>query len=112
MRLEGLPMVMMEAMCAGCAVAATGSGGAIELVEQAGAPLFPKDHPFALNRLLIALDQDRRRLAAIALAGQRVVRTEFTLGRMLARTADALLRCARPDHTHDRTPAIQQAATA
>lgn len=112
MRLEGLPMVMMEAMCAGCAVATTGSGGAIELVEQAGAPLFPKDHPFALSRLLVALDQDRRRLAAIALAGQRLVRTEFTLGRMLARTADALLRCVRHDQTRDRTAAIQQVATA
>ena len=29
-----MPMVMMEAMCAGCAVPNTGSGGAIELAEQ------------------------------------------------------------------------------
>ena len=37
-RNEGMPMVMMEAMCAGCAVPNTGSGGAIELAEQARRP--------------------------------------------------------------------------
>jgi glycosyltransferase involved in cell wall biosynthesis len=91
-RLEGMPMVMMEAMCAGCAVPNTGSGGAIELSDRAGAPLFPKDHPFALSRLLLALERDRRWLAEIALAGQRTVLRDFTIDRMLAETADALTR--------------------
>jgi glycosyltransferase involved in cell wall biosynthesis len=85
-------MVMMEAMCAGCAVPNTGSGGAIELSDRAGAPLFPKDHPFALSRLLLALERDRRWLAEIALAGQRTVLRDFTIDRMLAETADALTR--------------------
>lgn len=94
-RNEGMPMVMMEAMCAGLAVPNTGSGGAIELTERAEAPLFPKDHPFALSRLLLALEADRRKVAAIAARGQDTVLREFTLERMLARTADALVRRAR-----------------
>jgi glycosyltransferase involved in cell wall biosynthesis len=94
-RFEGMPMVMMEAMCAGCAVPNTGSGGAIELSDRAGTPLFPKDHPYALSRLLTALERDRRWLADVALAGQRTVLRDFTIERMLSQTADALSRRAR-----------------
>jgi glycogen(starch) synthase len=90
-RNEGMPMVMMEAMCAGCAAPNTGSGGAIELADRAGTPLFPKDHPFALSRLLTTLEQDRRRVAEIAMAGQQTVLREFTLQQMLASTRDALI---------------------
>jgi len=96
-RGEGMPMVMMEAMCAGCAVPNTGSGGAIELSDRAGTPLFPKDHPFALSRLLASLERDRRWLAEIALAGQNTVLRDFTIERMLTQTADALAGCARRD---------------
>ena len=96
-RGEGMPMVMMEAMCAGCAVPNTGSGGAIELSDRAGTPLFPKDHPFALSRLLTSLERDRRWLAEVALAGQRTVLRDFTIERMLTQTADALARCAGRD---------------
>jgi glycosyltransferase involved in cell wall biosynthesis len=94
-RNEGMPMVMMEAMCAGCAVPNTGSGGAIELSERAGTPLFPKDHPFALSRLLSALERDRAWLARVALEGQQTVLREFTLEQMLRRTSDAFARAAR-----------------
>jgi glycosyltransferase involved in cell wall biosynthesis len=91
---EGMPMVMMEAMCAGCAVPNTGSGGAFELSDRAGAPLFPKDHPFALSRLLSALERDRVWLSDLALRGQRTVLQEFTLNQMLKRTAQVLTRVA------------------
>lgn len=94
-RSEGMPMVMMEAMCAGCAVPNTGSGGSIELSDRAGTPLFPKDHPFALSRLLTALERDRRWLAEVALSGQNTVLRDFTIERMLTQTADALTRRAR-----------------
>jgi glycosyltransferase involved in cell wall biosynthesis len=93
-RNEGMPMVMMEAMCAGCAVPNTGSGGAIELSERAGTPLFPKDHPFALSRLLSALEKDRRRVADIGLRGQRTVLSEFTMARMMEKTSEAFSRAA------------------
>jgi len=88
-------MVMMEAMCAGCAVPNTGSGGSIELSDRAGTPLFPKDHPFALSRLLASLERDRQRLAEVALAGQRTVLRDFTIERMLTQTAAALAGRAR-----------------
>jgi glycogen synthase len=94
-RNEGMPMVMMEAMCAGCAVPNTGSGGAIELSDRAGTPLFPKDHPFALSRMLSALEKDRGWLAEIALRGQQTVLREFTLNQMLEKTCDVLTRAAR-----------------
>jgi glycosyltransferase involved in cell wall biosynthesis len=93
-RNEGIPMVMMEAMCAGCAVPNTGSGGAIELAEKADTPLFPKDHPFALSRLLVQLESDRGRVAQIAARGQQAVLRDFTLQRMLERTEDVLSRAA------------------
>jgi glycosyltransferase involved in cell wall biosynthesis len=91
---EGLPMVMMEAMCAGCAVPNTGSGGAIELSDRAGAPLFPKDHPFALSRLLMALERDRSLLAEIALRGQQMVVRDFTIDQMLEQTSAVFARVA------------------
>ena len=102
-RNEGMPMVMMEAMCAGCAVPNTGSGGAIELSERAGTPLFPKDHPFALSRLLSALEKDRLRVAEIALRGQQTVLREFTINQMMEKTSDVFTRVA----TQRRTPELQ-----
>jgi glycosyltransferase involved in cell wall biosynthesis len=101
-RNEGMPMVMMEAMCAGCAVPNTGSGGAIELSERAGTPLFPKDHPFALSRLLVALEKDRQRVAEIALRGQQTVVRDFTIARMLETTAAAFSRVASRDQAAER----------
>ncbi len=100
---EGMPMVMMEAMCSGCAVPNTGSGGAIELSERAGTPLFPKDHPFALSRLLSALEKDRLRVAEIALRGQQTVLREFTINQMMEKTCDVFTRVA----TQRRTPELQ-----
>ena len=93
-RNEGMPMVMMEAMCAGCAVPNTGSGGAIELSERAGTPIFPKDHPFALSRLLTALERDRARVAEIAIQGQQTVLRDFTINQMLEKTGAAFVRVA------------------
>ena len=93
-RNEGMPMVMMEAMCAGCAVPNTGSGGSIELAERAGTPIFPKEHPFALSRLLSALERDRARVADIALRGQQTVLRDFTIDRMLQQAEDLIIRVA------------------
>ena len=110
-RNEGMPMVMMEAMCAGCAVPNTGSGGAIELSERAGTPLFPKDHPFALSRLLSALEKDRLRVAEIALRGQQTVLREFTIDQMMEKTCEVFTRVGHaivrevPANTGEAEPA-------
>jgi len=101
-RNEGMPMVMMEAMCAGCAVPNTGSGGAIELSELADTPLFPKDHPFALSRLLTSLEKDRFRVAEIALRGQQTVLQHFTIDQMLRRTSDVFVRAATRDRGREQ----------
>ena len=87
-RAEGLPMAMMEAMCAGCAVITTGSGGAIEIAEAAGLPLFPKDDPESLSRLIARLAADPRWVFEVAIRGQEAVLEHFTFARM----ADALLK--------------------
>jgi glycosyltransferase involved in cell wall biosynthesis len=87
---EGLPMVMMEAMCAGCAVITTGSGGAIELADPADLPIFPKEHPLALSRLLAKLLRNRKLLFDIARRGQEVVSREFTFKRMARKFSDTL----------------------
>jgi glycosyltransferase involved in cell wall biosynthesis len=79
-RQEGLPMNMMEAMCAGCAVIATGSGGAIEIADL---PIFPKDHPVALSRLIAKLVRDPELVSQIAERGQNVVLRKFTFERMM-----------------------------
>jgi glycosyltransferase involved in cell wall biosynthesis len=84
-RPEGLPMTMMEAMCAGCAVITTGSGGAIEIADIADLPIFPKDHPVALSRLIAKLMRDRKLVFKIAMRGQRVVLREFSFTRMAER---------------------------
>ena len=87
-RAEGLPLAMMEAMCAGCAVITTGSGGAMEIADVAGLPLFPPDDPEALSRLIGTLATDRNWVFQVALRGQEAVLKHFTFARM----ADALLR--------------------
>lgn len=89
-RGEGLPLTMMEAAASGAAVATTGSGGAIELADRAGMPLFPKEHPVALSRLLRRILDDRRSLAEIASRGQEVVLEHFTLDGMVDEIRDAL----------------------
>jgi glycosyltransferase involved in cell wall biosynthesis len=76
-------MNMMEAMCAGCAVITTGSGGAIEIADPADLPIFPKDHPIALSRLIAKLLRDPELVFQIAKRGQEVVLREFTFGRMM-----------------------------
>ncbi|MBC8087778.1 MAG: glycosyltransferase family 4 protein [Phycisphaerae bacterium] len=105
-RNEGMPLVMMEAMCAGCAVPNTGSGGAIELSERTGTPLFPKEHPFALSRLLSALERDRARVADIALRGQQTVLRDFTIERMLQRAEDLMVRVAERQPLPQLEPAV------
>jgi glycosyltransferase involved in cell wall biosynthesis len=74
---------MLEAMCAGCAVISTASGGAIEIADSADLPIFPKDHPVALSRLIARLVLDRGLVFQIAMRGQQEVLRNFTFGRMM-----------------------------
>jgi glycosyltransferase involved in cell wall biosynthesis len=87
---EGLPLTMMEAMCAGCAVITTGSGGAIEIADKAEIPLFPINHPLALSRLIAGLAKNRPLVYQIGVKGQKAVLQEFTFNRMMSRICTTL----------------------
>ncbi len=95
---EGLPMSILEGMCAGCAVITTGSGGAAEIADLADLPVFPKEHPLALSKLIAKLVKDRRLVFEIASRGQRVALREFTFARMAERIRDTLqVQCQAKD---------------
>jgi glycogen synthase len=88
MRKEGLPLTMMEAMLAGCAVVTTGSGGAIEIARLADLPLFPKGDAGALKRILEEFRRNRENLEGLAKQGQEVALREFSSDRMVRRFAE------------------------
>jgi glycosyltransferase involved in cell wall biosynthesis len=85
MRDEGLPLTMVEAMLAGCAVVTTGSGGAMEVAIAADLPLFPKGDAAALSRILAVMVADHETVLEIASRGQKAALREFTFARMMER---------------------------
>jgi glycosyltransferase involved in cell wall biosynthesis len=95
-RNEGLPLTMVEAMLAGCAVVTTGSGGAMEVARAANLPLFPKGDAVALSRLLGFMVTHPDEMREVAARGQRIAMKEFTFDRMMERwlaTLERLHRC-------------------
>ncbi|HEU4685452.1 MAG TPA: glycosyltransferase family 4 protein [Nitrospira sp.] len=94
-REEGLPLVMVEAMLAGCAVITTGSGGAIEIAELARLPLLPKGDSVVLVKTLTEYVTDRQKLQELAANGQEVALREFSLETMMRRWQDRLERVVR-----------------
>ncbi len=94
MRGEGLPLVMAEAMVAGCAVVTTGSGGAQELADLAKLPLFPKGDSQALALLLERMIEHPEFVREVALRGQDIALQQLTLEGMIERWERALLACS------------------
>lgn len=105
MRGEGLPLTIMEAMASGAAVVTTGSGGAMEIADRADLPVFPKDHPVALARLIGRLLREPEVLVELAERGQRLVLTEFTLDRMVDRIERSLHSLTDRQAAHEPEPA-------
>lgn len=103
-RGEGLPLVMAEAMVAGCAVITTGSGGAQEIAELARLPIFPKEDSFALARLLESLVEHPERLQELAMNGQTVALRELTLEKMIEQWECTLLRISHLSPTFREAP--------
>lgn len=107
-REEGLPLTMVEAMLAGCAVLTTGSGGAMEIATLADLPLFPKDDARALSRLLAQLVTHREQVPRIAVRGQQIALQEFSFDRMIERWSATLQRLRRiPRRPGDKISARQ-----
>jgi glycosyltransferase involved in cell wall biosynthesis len=96
-REEGLPLVMVEAMLAGCAVLTTGSGGAIEIAKIADLPLLPKGDSLVLANMLAAYVRYRTALEELAARGQRIALKEFGLETMMGRWNDRLQKLASPE---------------
>jgi glycosyltransferase involved in cell wall biosynthesis len=92
MRDEGLPLTIVEAMLAGCAVVTTGSGGAMEVARAADLPLFPKGDAVALSGLLAFLSAHPQKLRVLAARGQQVAARDFSFDRMLQRWLATLER--------------------
>ncbi len=80
---EGLPLVLLEAMAAGCPIVATNVGGVPSVVEKGvtGALVPPKDPDALAARILSLLADDgiRRKFAE---AGPRVVRDRYSVEAM------------------------------
>lgn len=91
-RQEGLPLTMVEAMLAGCAVLTTGSGGAMEIAVPAALPMFPGNDPAALASLLAGLVAQQERVCEIAERGQKTVLKEFAFEAMVDRWSATLQR--------------------
>jgi glycosyltransferase involved in cell wall biosynthesis len=85
MRDEGLPLTMVEAMLAGCAVVTTGSGGAMEVARAADLPLFPKGDAAALSQVLAFMVAHREKVREVASRGQQAALRNFTFDRMMER---------------------------
>jgi glycosyltransferase involved in cell wall biosynthesis len=98
-RPEGLGFTMVEAMLSGCGVLTTGSGGAMDVANAAGLPVFPKGDAVALGRLLVRVVRDRPYLREIAARGQQVAQREFNADVMVDRMESMLLRIAPSEGT-------------
>jgi sugar transferase (PEP-CTERM/EpsH1 system associated) len=89
---EGIPITVLEAMCASLPVVATNVGALPELVEEGvtGFLVEPKDIP-ALAERFSRLYQRRELARDFGLTGRRKVEREFRLEQMLKRYADLYL---------------------
>jgi glycogen synthase len=91
-RDEGLPLTMVEAMLAGCAVVTTGSGGAMEVATAAELPLFEKEDAVALSRILSRFVNRPDEVARVAARGQRSALSDFSFDHMMRRWLATLQR--------------------
>ncbi len=90
---EGMPNALMEAMAAGVPVAGTPVGDVRLLLDEGKAGwLVPVDDVPAWTRLLTELEAQASQLAVMGARGQRRVREEFTVERMLDGTEACLRR--------------------
>jgi glycosyltransferase involved in cell wall biosynthesis len=89
-RLEGFCNSVLEAFAAGVPVVATNAGGLPEMVKDGETGLLtPVADPPAMAAAIVRLALDRSLGARLAEAGRRLVESEYTVERMVERTAAA-----------------------
>src|SRR5262249_44983215 len=98
-RMEGLPVVLMEALAVELPTVATNISGISELVEdRVTGRLVPERDPAALARAILDLRDNPGEARALAQAGRQRVLSEFTASRNAAKLYDlfqeALARAA------------------
>ena len=86
-RYEGFPYVLLEALNAGCAVVTTDVGGAHDCVREGVNGFITASDDAALAAAVLAATQRPERLAELR-RQSRALSREFSVERMVARTAD------------------------
>lgn len=86
---EGLPVVILEAYAAGCAVVATPIAAVPEVVREENGILVPIGDAAALAAAIDALGDDRERLSAM-MRENRIAAARYTPARFLAELSAAL----------------------
>ena len=83
---EGLPMVLLEAMAAGCPIVATGVGGVPSAIESGvNGLLVPPQNPAMLARAIVLLLNDEAARRRFALAGKQAFAARFSAETMTRR---------------------------
>jgi glycosyltransferase involved in cell wall biosynthesis len=95
-RLEGLPMVLIEAMACGLPVLSTRTGGSGDLVRdgETALAIAPND-PEGLARAIERIDDDRELLARLASASARLAHETCDLDMVVSSTEDFLAELVR-----------------
>ena len=89
---EGLPLVLIEAMAAGCAVIASDLPGCRELVVDGTGVLVPPGEPGALAEALLDLIGDVAARERLGRRGREHVRRNYSLAMLLDRYESTLCR--------------------
>ena len=96
-RMEGLPMVLLEAASSGLPVVATDVGGSSEAVRDGDTGyLVPPDDPDALARAMVCIaTSPGSERSAMGRRGRRLVEEHFSLGRTVDRWEEIYARYGR-----------------
>ena len=95
-RSEGMPMAVLEAMAAGCAVIATNVGACAQLLEQGAAGrVVPATDPTALADAILALARDPDERGRLGAAARARAETRYSLRACARRYLDLYQRVAR-----------------
>lgn len=84
---EGMPFVLMEAMCAGIPIVATNVDGVSEILEnEKDALLVPSRDPHSLAKAIVEIVHNRKRAKVYVTNARKKIATKFNITEMVHRT--------------------------